>query len=138
MRWAGKTILGISLLLVGLLALFSLGWLIPFAVGAFLVVVGIKKMKRSHGKGNKIWGMILLVIGLLIIGHMIPFLVGLIIAAVCFHFGYKLIKKGGHRPDLDPGFAGTHQSHQTDHVDLEDSFDSEWERFLKKQKKDQF
>lgn len=138
MRMTGKFIAGIALVLLGgwlFLGMFGihLGGLIGFLLGAALIYFGVKKIKQDH----KVLGVFSLIFGFMFLGGSLPFLIGLALAAVCIYYGWKLIKNDCPEREREPAAAYSGDMDFVDYKDVkvEDSFDREWEEFLRKNRK---
>ncbi|HEX7064029.1 MAG TPA: protein liaI [Bacillales bacterium] len=138
MRMTGKFIAGVALVLLGgwlFLGMFGihLGGLITFFIGAVLICFGIKKLKQDH----KVLGVISLIFGFMFLGGSLPFLISLAVAAVCIYFGWKLIKQEGRHSEPAAAFSGETEFVDDRNLKVEDSFDREWEDFLRKNRKNE-
>ncbi|HEU5138665.1 MAG TPA: protein liaI [Bacillales bacterium] len=137
MNITGKFIGGIALVLLGgwlLLGMFGvhLGGLIALLFGIVLICFGVKKLKQDH----KVLGVISLIFGFMFLGGSLPFLISLALAAVCIYFGWKLIKQERHQSEPAAAYSGDTEFMDYRNVKVEDSFDREWEDFLRKNPKD--
>lgn len=133
MNLNGKSLAGIALVLFGAVVFFGmfgvhLGGIVAFALGIALVCYGVKKWKN----GDNVLAVIALILGVLMFGGSLPFLIGLLFAVICIYFGWKLMRKekDDSEPTLvyDGDMSGSGQS-----IDLEKNFDTEWRDFLYRQ-----
>ena len=145
MSWSGKTIVGFALLAFGVCAFLGifgihLTGLITFFLGIAVVIYGLKKLKE----GRKGLGIIALIFALILLGHSLPFIIGLGFAFICIYFGWQMIKKGdtschrkpaaafGGDADIDYESKGDVKYKE---VELDDRFETEWKDFMRKQDK---
>ncbi|MGE6630033.1 hypothetical protein [Bacillus sp. NPDC077027] len=128
MNMSGKAIIGLILMLLGLSIFFggSVGGIIPSIIGAWLIYVGVKK----YDKGNKIGGVIIAIIGLMMLVHFLPLLISIVLALALFYFGWKLMNVESSRSHRRSYREAETVPHSEDK--FESSFDQEWEDFLKK------
>lgn len=144
MRWNGKTLIGLTLILFGFVALF--GGENLFGIGALLlallfIVYGAKKLTGAHSGFSKALGFAALIVGLMFLAGGLPFLIGLIIAVVCIWGGWRLMKNGGAPAHIaasvppHPGVSGKKESSGTwdsSAEKWEPPFEDEWKAFLRR------
>lgn len=122
MKITFKSVAGFILIMFGISLFFGGGpfvGLIPAALGALFTYIGIK----NYASGNKVIGILTGLIGVCMLGAALPFLFGMLIAAVLIYFGWKMVKSTPDQCHAQTEPASFH--HET-------NFDAEWEEFLKK------
>lgn len=128
----GKTVAGLALILGAVMFLLGgdLGGFIVFLLSVGLLYYGWRKWQQSVSTGGKALGIGAVIFGALLLFRWIPFLVGLLMAAVCIYFGWRLI-----RQDREPSGVVPESGAEANPVDRprwEDDFESEWKRFLER------
>ncbi|MFJ5964599.1 hypothetical protein [Bacillus sp. NPDC093026] len=129
MNITGKTIIGSIFMLIGISIVFdgSLGGLIPSAIGAWLIYVGVKK----YDKASKTIGVIMAVSGILLVVHSLPFLIGIACASAMLYFGWEMLDGESAKGPSSRSYPEPETSPQIEEP-IQTSFDQEWEDFLKK------
>ncbi|GAA5344125.1 lia operon protein LiaI [Planifilum fimeticola] len=131
----GKTVAGLALIVGAVVFLFGgdLGGFFAFLLSAGLLVYGWRKWKRSESSGGRAVGIGALIFGAILLLSWIPFLIGLLIAVVCIYFGWTLIRQDREPSGLEPE-PGAEAEAAGQRPRWEDDFESEWKRFLERQK----
>jgi lia operon protein LiaI len=131
----GKTVAGIALIVGAAVFLLGgdLGGFFAFLLSVGLVVYGWRKWQKSESRGGKAVGVTAVIIGAILLLNWIPFLIGLLIAAVCIYFGWTLISQDRDPSDVPPGSAVDAEPVDR-HTRWEDDFESEWKRFLERRR----
>jgi lia operon protein LiaI len=131
----GKTLVGIALIAGAVLFLLGgdLGGFFAFLLAIGLLVYGWKKWRNAESGGGKALGMAALIFGGILLLSWIPFLIGLLIAALCIYFGWTLIRKDQDAAELVPDSVSEAEPGDRG-PQWEDDFESEWKRFLERQK----
>lgn len=145
MSWNGKTIAGFVLLAFGICAFLGifgihLGGLILFFFGIVVAIYGLKKMKE----GRNGLGIIALIFALILLGHSLPFIIGLGFAIACIYIGWKMIKKRKppYRESVSTVGGHSEMGHESPidakykEVELDDGFDTEWRDFMRRKNQD--
>ena len=132
----GKTLAGLALIVGAVVFLFGggLGGFVAFLLSVGLLVYGWRKWKRSESSGGRAVGIVAVIFGAILLLNWIPFLVGLLIAAVCIYMGWTLIRQNREPSGFKPE-PGAEAEAADQRPRWEDDFESEWKRFLE-QKKD--
>ncbi|MGB0089170.1 MAG: hypothetical protein WBP80_06715 [Planifilum fulgidum] len=133
----GKTAAGLVLIAGAVVFLIGgdLGGLFALLLSAGLLVYGWRKWKASETGGGRAVGIGALIVGGILLLNWIPFLIGLLIAAVCIYFGWALIRQGREPSgfEREPGVEAEAAGQKPR---WEDDFESEWKRFLERHKED--
>ncbi|MGI6126492.1 MAG: hypothetical protein ACOYEF_05955 [Planifilum sp.] len=131
----GKTVAGIALIAGAVVFLLGgdLGGFFAFLLAVGLLVYGWRKWRKAGAGGGKAVGIAALIVGGILLLNWVPFLIGLLIAALCIYFGWTLI-----RQDRDTAELVSEPEAEAEPGDQkfqwEDDFESEWKRFVERQK----
>lgn len=132
-----QTWIGLGLLLLGLLlfaGIADVGSVVLLALGLFLIILGARRWQS----GGKVGGGILMIVGLAMLTHFLPFLqvlIGLLFAGACLYVGWKLLTND--RNEEEPVWTGDRERSAGLQPKWEDAFEAEWNAFVKKVRPDQ-
>ncbi|OLO36452.1 hypothetical protein BTR23_15415 [Alkalihalophilus pseudofirmus] len=135
MNWTGKTVFGIILLFIGANLFLKtlgiqIGGLLGLAISVLLIIYGYRKMKSDTG--SNIFGMAILIFGLLLaIGHVHIF-AGIFIAALIIYFGYRLFTGEKNKNPFEKDREEVAVTSSDEMKSSTDAFDDEWNKFLEK------
>ena len=127
------------LMLLGFLGM-NIGWIIGLIIPTYFVYKGWQLFTQRQSTGKKVFGIFLMIIGLLWLAGMLHVIIGLAIAALLIYYGMKMIKKNKSlsiAPDLEAAIGEGFKANPTmnefsfkdyDHLD-------EWEKEINKHKK---
>ncbi len=123
-----KFLLVVGLFVLAMIALASILPLIMFAFGAVLIYFAVKSFKRTDSTFGKIFWVFTGLIGLSIVFHTVPVLIGIIALIAIIHLvkGWKHEKHYKVAPEV-----GTNSNFGYDDFR---NFESEWESVMKKYK----
>lgn len=136
MNWTGKAVLGIILLMIGANILLGtlgihLGPIIGLALAIVLMFYGYRKINKSEKTGGKIFGITVFLFGALLAIGQAHIFVGIFIAALIIYLGYRMVKKENNK-EVFAADESIKESFRESHLNIKDSFDEEWDSFLKK------
>lgn len=128
------------LMLLGFLGI-NVGWIIALLIPTFFVYQGWKLFTKRESKVKKVFGVALMIVGLIWLTGMLHVLIGLAIAALLIYYGMKMINKNKSytlSPDRDmaamgEGFTVTPSATEFSYKNYD--YLDEWEKELNKNQK---
>lgn len=137
MKKSSNTV-GIVVMAIGILLLLAflginIGWIIALLIPSYFIYKGWQLFASSESTAKKIFGVVLLVVGLLWLTGMLHVIIGLAIAALLIYYGLKMIKQ--HKSvAVEPHFevAVGETTKSAEHLYKNYDYLDEWEKEIKK------